>query len=434
MSFGTGLSGLNAASKNLDVIGHNIANANTTGMKAGRAEFAEMYAASLGAAGGSNGGIGVSVAAVAQMFTQGNIKITGNNLDMAINGEGFFKVTLTDGSTAYTRNGEFKLDRDGYIVTNNGARLQGFPTDTKGAPTSVVSTDLQLPTGGIIAPRATGTNPAMTSDEGVFITANLDANAPGQNAGVPTSPIASTLKTYGTALNVYDEQGVAIPVQIYFVKDSSTPQTWHVVVEMTPAAGGPAIGLGSGTITFGTDGLPTAPPAINFTIAAGSFATGIPSAALTNIPIKMGDGSAAYPYTLTQYGAKFSVYDLRQDGYAAGELTSINVEENGVITARYSNGVSQANGMVMLTRFRNVQGLQPINGGYWQKTQASGDPIEGQPTTGRFGLIRSGALEESNVDLTQELVNMIVAQRHYQANAQTIKTQDQVQQTLVNLR
>ncbi|TSE31471.1 Flagellar hook protein FlgE [Tepidimonas thermarum] len=433
MSFGTGLSGLNAASKNLDVIGHNIANANTTGMKAGRAEFAEMYASSLGAAGGSNGGIGVSVANVAQMFTQGNIKITGNNLDMAINGDGFFKVALTDGSTAYTRNGEFKLDKDGYIVTNNGARLQGYQTDTAGKPISVVTSDLKLPTGGIIDPRPTGTNPAMTSDEGVFITANLDAAAPGQNTGMPTSPIADTLKTYGTSLNVYDQQGVAIPVQIYFVKDDSTPNTWYVVAEMTDT-GGTTTGVGSGTITFGPDGKPTSGAPITFTIAANAYNGTAPSAALTNVPIKFGDGTAGHPYTLTQYGAKFSVYDLRQDGYSAGELTSISVAEDGKITARYSNGQSQISGQVMLTRFRNVQGLLPINGGYWQKTAASGDPIEGQPLSGRFGLIRSGALEESNVDLTQELVNMIVAQRAYQANAQTIKTQDQVQQTLVNLR
>jgi len=139
MSFGTGLSGLNASAKNLDVIGHNIANANTTGMKAGRAEFSEMYASALGAAGGSNGGIGVSVATVSQLFTQGNIKVTGNNLDLAINGEGFFKVGMTDGSTAYTRGGEFKLDKEGYIITNSGARLQGYQTDSDGTRTTVVT-------------------------------------------------------------------------------------------------------------------------------------------------------------------------------------------------------------------------------------------------------------------------------------------------------
>ncbi|NIC40231.1 flagellar hook-basal body complex protein, partial [Aquabacterium sp. A08] len=164
MSFQTGLSGLNASSRNLDVIGHNIANANTTGMKASRIEFAELYASSLGAAGGSNSGIGVQVATVSQLFTQGNIKVTGNQLDLAINGSGFFQVKGTDGVT-YTRNGEFKLDKDGYIITNNGARLQGYATDEVGKLSNGKETkDLRLPTGAPIDPRAT-TN--------INITANL---------------------------------------------------------------------------------------------------------------------------------------------------------------------------------------------------------------------------------------------------------------------
>jgi len=421
MGFGTGLSGLNAASKNLDVIGHNIANANTTGMKAGRAEFSEVYAATIGAAGGSNGGIGVSVANVAQLFTQGNIKITGNNLDMAINGDGFFKVTLTDGSTAYTRNGEFKLDKDGYIVTNNGARLQGYETDTAGVPTSVVTADIKLPTGGVIDPKVTTE---------LAISANLDATSDIQTIA---SPLTDDLKSFGTALNVYDAQGVAIPVQIYFVKTAANQ--WTVVSQLQPKdPTQPVVESTLGTIQFDpATGKPTAPPALTLTVATGSYAAGTPAA---DVPVKMnfGQGTADQPYTLTQYGTNFSVYDVSQDGYAPGELTSISIGEDGVITSRYSNGVSQASGQIMLTRFRNVQGLEPVNGGYWQKTAASGEPVEGQAQTGRFGLIRSGALEESNVDLTQELVNMIVAQRAYQANAQTIKTQDQVQQTLVNLR
>ncbi len=431
MSFGTGLSGLNASAKNLDVIGHNIANANTTGMKAGRAEFAEMYASSLGAAGGSNGGIGVGIATVSQLFTQGNIKVTGNNMDLAINGEGFFKVALSDGSTAYTRNGEFKVDKEGYIITNNGARLQGYDTDTKGARTTVVTTDLQLPTGSIIDPKPTGTTAALDSDEGIFLTANLDASVAIQSA-TPATPLPATLKSYGTALNVYDTQGNAVPMQVYFVKTAAN--TWTVRGEINPANGGAAVSVGTGSITFGADGKPTAAPTLSVTIAADAYQPGVPAAALTAVPIKVGDGTAEHPYTLTQYGSKFSVYDLKQDGYAPGELTSITIGENGVINARYSNGTSQAAGQVGLTTFRNPQGLQPVNGGYWQATNASGDPVQGGPTEGRLGLIRSGAVEESNVDLTQELVNMIVAQRSYQANAQTIKTQDQVLSTLVNLR
>ncbi|TSE25375.1 flagellar hook protein FlgE [Tepidimonas aquatica] len=425
MSFGTGLSGLNAASKNLDVIGHNIANANTTGMKAGRAEFAEMYAASLGAAGGSNGGIGVSVATVAQMFTQGNIKVTGNNMDMAINGEGFFSVQMADGSLAYTRNGEFKLDRDGNIITNNGAKLLGYQTDTAGKPTSVEPVPLNLPTGKNIDPK--------TSTE-LKLTMNLDSRADVQTVG---TPLTAANKEFGTSLNVYDTLGNAIPVQLYFVKTAAN--AWDVVsvYQPTDPPNTPATETNLGTISFDpATGKPTLPLTLsNIQIAAGAVnaTAGLPAANI-DVALNFGDPTNPAAATVTQFGAKFAVYEVAQDGYPSGELTSINVGEDGVITARYSNGVSQANGQIMLTRFRNVQGLQPVNGGYWQKTQASGDPIIGQPLTGRFGLIRSGALEESNVDLTQELVNMIVAQRHYQANAQTIKTQDQVQQTLVNLR
>lgn len=423
MSFGTGLSGLNAASKNLDVIGHNIANANTTGMKAGRAEFAEMYAASLGAAGGSNGGIGVSVATVAQQFTQGNIKITGNNLDMAVNGEGFFTVELSDGSRAYTRNGEFKLDREGNIITNNGAKLLGFKTDPDGKPVSVEPEPLVLPTGKNIDPKE--------SSE-VKLTMNLDAGAEVQTVG---TPLTAENKQYGTSFNLYDTLGNAVPVQLYFIKTAAN--TWDVVSVFQPIATPPVppVETNLGQVIFNaTTGRPTLPlTLLNIQIATNAITPGLPADNI-DVALNFGDPTDPALSTVTQFGSKFAVYDVNQDGYPSGELTSIVVGEDGVITARYSNGVSQANGQVLLTRFRNVQGLQPINGGYWQKTQASGDPIVGQPLTGRFGLIRSGALEESNVDLTQELVNMIVAQRYYQANAQTIKTQDQVQQTLVNLR
>jgi flagellar hook protein FlgE len=444
MGFGTGLSGLNAASKNLDVIGHNIANANTTGMKAGRAEFSEMYASALGAAGGSNGGIGVAVAAIAQQFTQGNIKVTGGTMDMAINGEGFFKTTLTDGSTAYTRNGEFKLNSDGYIITNNGAKLQGYPTDTAGVRAGVTTGDLKLPTGATVAPK-------VTTD--IVATANLDSRAPVSSTAIPaagsgpvapaTHALTAEQRKYGTSINVYDSLGNAIPVQMYFIKDPVVPNTWQVRASVD--GGKNLLAMSAGTsVTFNSvDNLLAVPPTYagqpnaasvpaQFTIPVDTIALGIPSATLTDV--KMSYGDATKGWTLTQYGSDFSVFDLNQDGYAAGELTNISISEAGVLTANYSNGESFGAGQVALTRFRNPQGLAAVNGGYWQASASSGDPIDGAALEGRFGQIRAGALEESNVDLTAELVNMIVAQRSYQANAQTIKTQDQVMTTLVNIR
>lgn len=453
MSFQTGLSGLNASARNLDVIGHNIANANTTGMKVSRAEFSEVFASSLGAAGGGNSGIGVQVATVAQLFTQGNLKITGNQLDLAINGSGFFQVRSTDGATLYTRNGEFKLDSEGYIITNNGSRLQGFPTNESGVRTSVVPQDLVLPTGSIIDPRRTGGNPDPAL-QGMFLTANLDARAEAQVAApVPPAttsraafPLSEGQKTYGTATNVYDSQGVPIPVQMYFIK-LTNPNEWQVIASADNGVSGQDIG----TVTFdsagriasliGSDGSTpslddiqlqsgTDPAPPTNAIFTGNAQT--PSDGTLAFPLRLGDAQAGY--TLTQFGAKFGVFDLKQDGYTAGELTSIDIGETGVILARYSNGVSIAEGQVALGNFRNLQGLQPINGGYWSESVASGPVVLGGPLEGRLGLVRQSSLEESNVDLTQELVNMIVAQRSYQANAQTIKTQDQIQQTLVNLR
>jgi flagellar hook protein FlgE len=420
MSFQQGLSGLNAASKNLEVIGNNVANANTFGSKASRAEFADMYANAIGAGGSNAIGIGTTLSAVAQQFTQGNITSTENPLDLAINGAGFFQVT--DGSNApeYTRNGQFKVDRNGFIVNNEQQRLMGYPADATGAIQAGQAAALQMPTAGI--------TPAPTTT--IQMELNLDARSqitlPGAGAPIDfTDP-----KTYNnaTSVTVYDAKGQDVALTYYFQK--SATDTWNVYVTAngTPiatAGGNPAA---STTITFPANGgTPTAPvgpvtlsiPAV--TNAVGAITVPIPAVAL-NV-------SGA-----TQYGSQFGVTDLSQDGYAAGQLIGVRFEDNGIITARYSNGQTKPAGQVEIANFRNPQGLQSMGGNAWSRTFASGDPILGVPGTGNLGALQSGALEESNVDLTAELVNMITAQRVYQANAQTIKTQDQVLQTIVNLR
>lgn len=405
MSFQTGLSGLNASSRSLDVIGNNIANANTTGMKSSRTEFGDLVASSLGAAGGSVGpGIGVAVEAIAQQFTQGNINTTGNSLDVAINGGGFFQLTQPDNSTAYTRDGSFKLDKDGYIVTNNGGNLMGYPTDITGKATSVIPQKLQLPT---TAPIPASQTTKITAE------LNLDARAPIAASVTPPTPRT----TYGTSITAYDSQGVAIPVNLYFSK--VTPATagtdeWAVYNSTTGASIGSLVFNASGALTSSTVGTLTVTPTAPSIVPA--------------FPVTV-DFSKA-----TQFGSAFAVSNLTQDGYPPGELTGISIAETGVITTRYSNGQTQFKGQVSLTDFRNVQGLQPLGNNAWAATYSSGDPVTGKPGDGRFGALRSGALEESNVDLTSELVNMMTAQRTYQANAQTIKTQDQIMSTLVNLR
>lgn len=408
MSFQTGLSGLNASAKNLDVIGNNIANANTVGAKASRAEFAAVVAAAIGPSGGGGAageGIGVQVATVSQQFSQGTINITGNALDCAVNGGGFFELTLPDGSSAYTRDGQFKLDANGNLVTNAGANVMGYNI-VNGVPSST-PTKMVVPSGAPIAAKATTT---ITS------TFNLDARATVYNPATNTPPGT----TYGTTLNTFDSQGVAVPVKLFFVKTGT--DAWDVYDgDPNPTAVPAATNLGS--LAFDTVGNITSPAPATLTMNLTSSNTNI----------------GTFPVTLdvtkaTQYGTSFAISDLTQDGYTAGTLTGVSISEQGIITTRYSNGQSQSNGQLALADFRNVQGLKPVGQNNWVETSTSGQPIHGHPAQGNFGTINSGSLEASNVDLTAELVAMMTAQRDYQSNAQTIKTQDTVLQTLVNLR
>lgn len=421
MSFQQGLSGLNATSKNLEVIGNNIANANTFGAKSSRAEFSDVYANSLNGAGTNPIGIGVSLSAVAQQFTQGNITTTDNPMDLAINGSGFFQVSDGVSPPQYTRNGQFKVDRFGYIINNQNLRLMGYPADGTGIIQPGAATSLQLPTAGI--------NPQATAN--ITLEMNLDARLG------PTLPAAGPViqfndpTTYNnaTSMTVYDAKGQDVALTYYFQKAAS--DQWNVYA----TANGVSVAVdGSGNpaavtqIQFPPDGsAPTAPlGAVTLDIPQ----TTNPQGALTMpIPGVQLDVSGA-----SQYGSQFGVTNLAQDGYAPGQLVGIMVEDNGIVTARYSNGQSKPAGQIEVANFRNPQGLQPLGGNAWGATFTSGDPIKGTPGDGNLGVLQAGALEESNVDLTAELVSMITAQRVYQANAQTIKTQDQVMQTLVNLR
>jgi flagellar hook protein FlgE len=420
MSFQQGLSGLNASSKNLEVIGNNIANSNTFGSKVSRAEFSDVYANALGGTGSNAIGIGTTMAAVSQQFTQGSITATDNPMDLAVSGAGFFQVTDGRSPTMYSRNGQFKVDRTGYIVNNDALRLMGYPADNAGVIQPGNAMVLQLPTAGI--------NPQPTTD--VLIEMNLDSRVGTTAPAVAPAIDFSDPTTYNnvTSLLVYDDKGQDVALTYYFQK--SATDTWNVFVAANgaPISGTLAAPLPSTTITFPPNGgTPTAPlGSVALDIPATTNAAGAQTLPITGIML---DLSRA-----TQYGAGFGVTNLTQDGYAAGQLTGITIEANGIITARYSNGQTKPAGQIELATFRNVQGLQPLGGNAWAGTFASGDPIRGVAGEGNLGVLQAGALEESNVDLTAELVAMITAQRVYQANAQTIKTQDQVLQTLVNLR
>jgi flagellar hook protein FlgE len=421
MSFQQGLSGLNATSKNLEVIGNNIANANTYGSKAARAEFADMYANSMNGTGTNNVGIGVQLASVSQQFTQGNIVTTENPMDLSINGAGFFQITDGKNPVAYTRNGQFHVDRDGYVINNQLQRLMGYPADGAGIIQPGTAQAMRVPTAGI-TPSATST---------MSMELNLDSRAATTLPASGPAIVLSDPTTYNnaTSLTVYDAKGQDVALTYYFQKAATDQWNVYVTANGTPistdASGNP---LASTSITFPTNGsAPTAPVGtVSLDIPATTNAAGALTVPISGVQL---DVSGA-----TQYGSNFAVTDLSQNGYAPGQLVGIQFEANGIITARYSNGQSKPAGQVEIATFRNPQGLQATGGNAWQRTYASGDPIVGVPGDGNLGVLQSGALEESNVDLTAELVNMITAQRVYQANAQTIKSQDAVLQTLVNLR
>ncbi|HEY9145116.1 MAG TPA: flagellar hook protein FlgE [Thiobacillus sp.] len=407
MSFQQGLSGLNAAAKNLDVIGNNVSNANTVGFKQSQAQFADVYANSLTGAGGSNVGIGVKVAQVTQQFTQGNITATNNPLDMAINGGGFFRMD-NNGEVNYQRNGQFQLDKTGYIVNPTGAKLTGYVSNASGVLSTGAPSPLVINTADLVPKITTQVNAVLNLDSGSAIPTTTPFNI-----NDPTSFNSST------AVSVFDSLGNSQTLQTYFVK-TATPGQWQVYA----SSDGTQIGAAPvATLNFNT---------------SGALTTAMPLAAI-NVPATASGATTPFPVTFdftgtTQFGSAFSVNTLNQDGYTSGRLAGFNVGSDGIILGRYTNGQSAVLGQVVLANFANPNGLQQMGNNMWAETSTSGTPLVGTPDSGSLGVLQSSAVEDSNVDLTAELVNMITAQRVYQANAQTIKAQDAVLQTLVNLR
>jgi len=418
MSFQQALSGLNASSKSLDVIGNNIANANTVGSKSSRAEFGAMVAGSSTGASGASAGLGVEVSSITQEFTQGNLSITGNNLDIAINGLGFFQVQLENGSNAYSRNGQFKLDKSGYVVSNSGAKVMGLATDVAGVKTSATPSPLMLPNAMPIPAKAT-----------TLVNASFNLNSAESlnwNSATNTPP----LNKYGTSLNVYDSQGNPVPLKLAFVKKGV--DEWEVRNANLATGALPSTAALITTLRFKADGsLDAATPYVPATLTIPAV---VPTGTTPDAQINREITGLKIDFSkVTQYATAFAVSNLTQNGYTSGSLTGVSINEQGLIKTNYSNGQTQFNGMISLANFKNPQGLEPVGGNNWKESFASGQPTTGQPGTGQFGTTRSGALEDSNVDLTAELVDMMTTQRAYQANAQTIKTQDQVMQTLINM-
>ena len=512
MSFQQGLSGLNGAAKSLDVIGNNIANASTVGFKGSQAQFADVYATSLNGGGGNQAGIGTKVAQIAQQFSQGNIESSNNPLDIAINGGGFFRTTVA-GATQYSRNGQFSLDKEGFMVNAQGAKLTGFAASTSGAilagspvplqmntadlkpvATSRVDTELNLDSGSLVPATSPFNandptsynkqtpidvydslgNPHVLStfyvkssaghwnvyaaNDGTEIT-NLKVAASAQGTSAPFSGVnnarnawsaASTAvppnqATIASALSDYANAASNMVVNAASAA-GATPAQQSAITAAAASSGGtvgktpdgvdkdiaaavsvPAVRIGH--LDFDANGALSsalmAPQTLPVTVGLPIFP---PTGAAGTLSINVGFANS------TQYGAATSEKKSTQDGYTAGHLQRFAAGSDGIILGQYSNGQSHALGQIVLANFGNPNGLSPLGNNAWAETSNSGVPLVGTPSSGSLGVLQSSAVENSNVDLTAELVNMITAQRVYQANAQTIKTQDSVLQTLVNLR
>ena len=470
MGFQQGLSGLNASSKALDVVGNNVANSGTVGFKSGSAQFADVFAASLSGAGATPVGIGTRIAAVVQNFTQGNISVTNNPLDTAINGGGFFVVDDGQGGNLYTRNGQLQLNKDGYIVNAAGNQLKG-----RAAVNGVVPQGAQIEPLRLFDPKASLTGPPQATGSstgllGVQVNLNLDSREAGIETGYdPLTNVGPGSFNYAdptkyntsTATTIYDSLGNPHTFTMYFVKDTSATNTWNVYgtlsnpagasqtfVDLSDTSGPPPDGtargtLGLGQLAFDAAGnliaaVPPAPISVTLTDAQLGYvgSVGTPVTPATIPPTFTPDQTFNLDFSgSTQYGSNFAVNTLTQDGFASGTLAGFNVGSDGTILGRFTNGQSATVGQIILASFRNPQGLQPLGGNNWARTPDSGEQLLGAPgSSGQYGSLQSASVEDANIDLTAELVNMITLQRTYQANAQTIKTQDQVLQTIVNLR
>lgn len=424
MGFQHGLSGLKAATAKLDVTGNNIANANTVGFKQSQAQFADVYASTVG---GSKVqiGIGAQTLAVAQQFNQGNVTSSDNPLDVAIAGNGFFRMS-NNGAISYTRNGQFHLDKDGFLVNASNYNVTGFAADATGTIIPNVPVDLRLPTADM--------TPKPTTS---FITGvNLDArkNIIMDTTAAPPAPIAfnitdSSTYAHSTSGEVFDSFGNSHILNLYFQRTNpggSANSAWNVfaAVEGADPAGVELDGQSNGgpfLLEFDPSGIMKA------SVGPVDLKVDFDDPTIESLELSL-DLTRS-----TQFGSNFGVNLMNQDGFASGRLAGYSIADNGEIRGSYTNGVTRTLGQLVLAGFSNPNGLKPMGNNQWAETAESGLPLVGAPETGVLGSLQSSAVEESNVDLTSELVSLIMTQRVYQANAKTIQTQDAVMQSIMNI-
>jgi flagellar hook protein FlgE len=406
MPFRIALSGLNAAQADLSVTGNNIANASTSGFKGARTEFSDVYAVAFEGISSLATGNGVAVTGISQNFSQGNIDFTERNLDLAVSGQGFFVVSDATGQS-YTRAGAFNIDRNGNVVNQSSQRLQVFPAIAGGGFNTGVLSDIQLST-------SDGPPQATT---GITATLNL-SSSDSVPPTVPFDPSDPTSFNNSTSTVIYDSLGSPHTSSLYYVKSAVLNQwdTYQYVDGNVVASGGSS----PVSITFNQDGTLAGPASIAYdAVPSGTGA----------LPLNV---TLNYSNT-TQFGSSFAVNGLSQDGFTTGRLSGIDIDNEGVVFARFTNGQSNPLGKVALANFANVGGLRQQGDTAWLQSFESGDVVMGEANTASFGLVQSGALEASNVDIAASLVNLITAQRNFQANAQVISAADTVTQTIINI-
>ncbi|APD85430.1 flagellar hook protein FlgE [Alteromonas sp. Mex14] len=442
MSFNIALSGVAAAQKDLDVTANNIANVNTVGFKESRAEFGDVYAASLLSGSRTKVGDGVLTQEVAQQFHQGSLQFTNSALDLAITGTGYFAMSsdLSSNDFTYTRAGQFKLNDDNFIVNSSGDNLMGFPVNPDGTSSST-ALSTTIPTR---VPDSSG-SPRQTSE--VDIKMNLPAN--GEYKTVANfDPENQETYNAATSVTIYDSLGESHVMTYYFVRDdtdtTANPNDWRVFAAVDGTQVQFEGGFDSATLTFDSSGdFVNQVPTLIRTEPLGSTTTsGTPQNAITNgsdpdqkIIIDFNLDTAQQTINEpTQFASGFEVTSLEQDGLAVGRLTGIDIDSDGLIRASFSNGTSEPISRVALVRFANDQGLTQVSNTKWKESIASGEALAGEATTGTFGEINSSALEQANVNLTTELIDMIIAQRNFQANSRALEVNNSLNQTILNIR
>ncbi len=460
MSFTIALSGVNAAQKDLDTTANNIANVNTVGFKESRAEFGDVYATSLLSGSKTKVGDGVLTQEIAQQFSQGSLKFTDNALDLAITGNGFF-ATIPDQTSrdfTFTRSGMFKLNEDNFVVNSAGDHLLGFPVNADGTSASVALST----TTPVRIPDSSG-SPTQTSE--VDLRMNLPAGDTQLNPADfdPTDPLTFNA---ATSVTIYDSLGDAHVQTYYFIKDASATNEWLMVT----AVDGQLINM------LNADGTVPADPSTSVNHVGGNSVPAVSAARMKFSPggdfteIESADGNTQLDLKIqtdvlgagiltngsdpsqnitidfnltpggadanepTQFASNFEVTSLEQDGLPVGRLTGIDIGTDGLVRATFSNGTSEPVVRVALVRFSNEQGLTQQSGTNWKESILSGEALAGEATTGTFGAINSSALESANVNLTTELIDLISAQRNFQANSRALEVNNSLNQTVLNIR